>query len=149
MKKMSIITSVAMMLMINSVWASSHKQQEINKQHVVAFYNQVVNQKDFAAASNYLGSVYIQHNPTADEGPEGLKKFIEFLQTNYPNAHSEIKRVFADGNFVILHVHSIRDPGTRGRAIFDLFKLDHGKIIEHWDVVQDIPEQAANENGMF
>jgi len=62
---------------------------------------------------------------------------------------SEIKRVFADGDYVILHVHSIREPGTRGRAIFDLFKLENGKIVEHWDAVQDIPEKSANENGMF
>lgn len=49
----------------------------------------------------------------------------------------------------IIPIYSIRDPGTRGRAIFDLFKLKNGKIIEHWDAVQDIPEKSANPNGMF
>lgn len=81
--------------------------------------------------------------------PEGLKGFIQFLRDKYPNAHSDIKCVFAEGDYVILHVHSIREPGTRGRAIFDLFKLENGKIVEHWDTVQDIPEKSGNTNGMF
>ncbi|MGB6976195.1 MAG: ester cyclase [Gammaproteobacteria bacterium] len=137
------------MVMINNVYADNYRQQEINKQNVIDFYDKAINQKNFEAASKYLGTRYIQHNPTVADGPEGLKKFIQFLRDNYPNSHSEIKRVFADGNYVILQVHSIREPNTRGRAIFDLFKLENGKIIEHWDVVQDIPEKSANSNGMF
>jgi predicted SnoaL-like aldol condensation-catalyzing enzyme len=128
---------------------ANSQQQEINKKNVTEFYDQVINQKNFEAASKYLGSRYTQHNPTAADGPEGLKVFIQFLLDNYPKSHSEIKRVFADGDYVILHVHSIREPGTRGRAIFDLFKLENGKIVEHWDAVQDIPEKSANSNGMF
>jgi predicted SnoaL-like aldol condensation-catalyzing enzyme len=57
--------------------------------------------------------------------------------------------VFADGDYVILHVHAVREPGTRGNAIVDIFRLEDGKIVEHWDVVQPIPEKAANANGMF
>ena len=59
------------------------------------------------------------------------------------------KRVFADGDFVILHVHGVREPGERGVAIIDIFRLEKGKIVEHWDVVQPIPEKPANNNGMF
>lgn len=150
MKKIiSILPTVILMVMVNSVCAANDRQQEINKQNVIGFYDKAINQKDFEAASKYLGSRYTQHNPTAADGPEGLKSFIQFLRDNYPNAHSEIKRVFSDGDYVILHVHSIREPGTRGRAIFDLFKLENGKIVEHWDAVQDIPEKSANPNGMF
>jgi predicted SnoaL-like aldol condensation-catalyzing enzyme len=116
---------------------------------VVEFYNQALNEKNFEAASKYLGTRYIQHNPVAADGPEGLKGFIGFLRDKFPQSRSEIKRVFADGDFVILHVHSVREPGTRGRAIIDLFRLENGKIVEHWDVVQDVPEKAANANGMF
>jgi predicted SnoaL-like aldol condensation-catalyzing enzyme len=57
--------------------------------------------------------------------------------------------VFADGDYVILHVHAVRVPGTRGNAIVDIFKLENGKIVEHWDVIQEIPGEAANPNGMF
>jgi predicted SnoaL-like aldol condensation-catalyzing enzyme len=129
--------------------AQAQAQLEANKRNVVEFYNQALNEKNFEAASKYLGTRYIQHNPVAADGPEGLKGFIGFLRDKFPQSRSEIKRVFADGDFVILHVHSVREPGTRGRAIIDLFRLENGKIVEHWDVVQDVPEKAANANGMF
>lgn len=148
-KYISVLISTILIITMSNAYAYNNKQLNINKQNVVAFYNAALNDKNFAAASNYVGSRYTQHNPTAADGIEGLKQFIQFLRTNYPDAHSEIKRVFADGDYVILHVHSIRIPGTRGRAIFDLFKLVNGKIVEHWDAVQDIPEKSANENGMF
>lgn len=135
--------------MTSHAYAVSSEQQEINKKVVVDFYDQIFNQKDFSKASKYLGKRYTEHNPNSVDGPKGLKEFIEFIQTKFPNASSEIKRVFADGDYVIIHVHVIREPGTRGRAIFDLFKLDNGKIVEHWDAVQEIPEVSANSNGMF
>ena len=125
------------------------QQQEINKRNVVEFYDLAINKKDFAAASKYLGPRYIQHNPTAPDGAEGLKGFIEFLRAKFPESRSEVKRAFVDGDYVILHVHSVREPGTRGRAIVDIFRLENGKVVEHWDVIQDIPEKAANANGMF
>jgi predicted SnoaL-like aldol condensation-catalyzing enzyme len=122
---------------------------EGNKKKVVEFYEQAINRKDFDAASKYLGSRYTQHNPVAADGPEGLKGFIGFLRAKFPDAKSEIKRVFAEGDYVILHVHAVREPGTRGRAIIDIFRLENGRIVEHWDVAQDVPEKAANANGMF
>jgi predicted SnoaL-like aldol condensation-catalyzing enzyme len=79
----------------------------------------------------------------------GFKAFIGFLKEKFPDSRSEIKRAFADGDYVILHVHSVREKDTRGRAIVDIFRLENGKIVEHWDVVQEIPEKAANTNGMF
>jgi predicted SnoaL-like aldol condensation-catalyzing enzyme len=127
----------------------AHADMAANKKSVVEFYDKAINQKDFAAASKYLGNRYTQHNPVAADGPEGLKAFIQFLRDKFPNAKSEIKRVFADGDYVILHVHAVREPGTRGRAIVDIFRLEGGRIVEHWDVAQDVPEKAANGNGMF
>jgi predicted SnoaL-like aldol condensation-catalyzing enzyme len=124
-------------------------RQEANKKAVVEFYEAGINQKDFAKASPYFGPRYTQHNPNAADGPDGFKRFIEFLRDKFPNSHSEIKQVFADGDYVILHVHAVREPGTRGSAIVDIFKLENGKIVEHWDVIQPIPEQPANTNGMF
>jgi predicted SnoaL-like aldol condensation-catalyzing enzyme len=83
------------------------------------------------------------------DGAEGFKAFIEFLKAKFPNYHSEVKRVFADGDYVILHVHNVAEPGQRGAAIVDIFKLENGKVVEHWDVRQDIPEKSANANTMF
>jgi predicted SnoaL-like aldol condensation-catalyzing enzyme len=122
---------------------------EANKKAVVEFYDVAINKKDFEAASKFFGPKYIQHNPGAPDGIEGFKTFVNFLRTKFPNSHSEIKKVFADGDHVILHVHAVREPGTLGRAIVDIFRLENGKIVEHWDVAQDIPEKMPHNNGMF
>jgi len=122
---------------------------EANKKAVLAFYEAGLNKKDFDAAAKYFGPKYIQHNPGAPDGIEGFKTFVNFLRTKFPNSHSEIKKVLADGDYVILHVHAVREPGTRGRAIVDIFRLENGKVVEHWDVAQDIPERMPHSNGMF
>jgi len=124
-------------------------QLEANKKMVVEFYEKAINEKDFDAASKFLGPRYTQHNPVGADGPEGLKGFLGFLKSAFPKSRTEIKRVFADGDYVILHAHSVREPGTLGRAVMDIFKIENGKIVEHWDVIQDIPEKSANSNGMF
>jgi predicted SnoaL-like aldol condensation-catalyzing enzyme len=128
------------------------QKMERNKKNVVEFYNAVLNEKNFEKAKAYVGATYIQHNPIGADGLEGIKGFIDFLREKFPNNKSEIKRVFAEGNYVIVHVHAVREPGTRGNAIFDLFRLDdNGKVVEHWDAVQPIPDPATakNKNGMF
>ena len=124
-------------------------QIENNKKTALAFYDAAINQKNYEAAAKYLGPGYKQHNPTAADGAEGLKGFIDFLKSRYPNQRGEIKRVIAEGDLVVLHVHSTRGDNTPGRAIVDIFRLENGKVVEHWDVIQDIPEKAANNNGMF
>jgi predicted SnoaL-like aldol condensation-catalyzing enzyme len=124
-------------------------QDEANRSTVLAFYEKGLNQKDADAALAYVGDRYVQHNPNAADGPDGFRKFIGFLREKFPNSHSEIKRSFVDGDYVILHVHAVREPGTRGNAIVDIFKLENGKIVEHWDVVQPIPDNPANGNTMF
>ncbi len=144
MKWLVAIAIVSMMM------GSAHAADlEANKKTVVDFYEAGLNKKDFDAASKYLGPKYIQHNPGAQDGPEGFKAFLAFLREKFPNSHSEIKKVFAEGDYVILHVHAVREPGTRGRAIVDIFRLENGKIVEHWDVAQDIPEKMPHNNGMF
>jgi predicted SnoaL-like aldol condensation-catalyzing enzyme len=129
--------------------AADAAQMEANKKTVAALYDAALNKKDFEEAKKYLGNRYVQHNPTAKDGPEGLQGFINFLKDKFPNNKSEIKRIFADGDYVIVHVHAVREPGTRGSAIIDIFKLENGKVVEHWDVVQPIPENPQNNNGMF
>ena len=127
--------------------AYAAQQMEENKKVVLQLYEAAISQKDFEAASKFLGPRYVQHNPRAADGPEGLKAFLAFLREKFPDYHSEIKRVFADGDYVILHVHNVPTPGSRGNAIIDIFRLENGRV--HWDVRQEIPEQAANSNTMF
>jgi len=149
MTRITLALAAALALTALVAGADAQTQQEANKRIVVDFYDKAINQKDFEAASKHLGARYTQHNPNAADGPEGLKAFLQFLKEKFPASRSEIKRVFADGDFVILHVHAVREPGGRGNAIVDIFKLENGKVVEHWDVVQPIPEKAVNTNGMF
>src|SRR5579863_529703 len=143
------LVAVAVIAFAPAAFAADAKQMEENKKTVTAFYDAAINQKDFEAAAKFIGPRYVQHNPRAADGPEGLKAFLGVLREKFPDYHSEIKRVFADGDYVILHVHNVPMPGARGAAIVDIFKLEGGKIVEHWDVRQEIPEQSANSNTMF
>ncbi len=150
MKSLRLLVVAACLAAVSlSVHARETAREKANIRTVEALYDAALNEKDFAKARTYIGDRYIQHNPTARDGLEGLKAFIDFLRAKFPQSHSDIKQAFADGNYVILHVHSVRVPGTRGRAIVDIFRLENGKVVEHWDVVQDIPEHDANTNTMF
>lgn len=139
---------IALASNVGSALAGDAKE-ETNRKVVLEFYEKGLNQKNADAAIAMMGDRYVQHNPNAADGPEGFRKFIGFLKEKFPNSKSEIKRSFVDGDYVILHVHAVREPGTRGSAIVDIFKLENGKIVEHWDAVQPIPETSANNNGMF
>ena len=122
------------------------------RQIVLAFYEAALNKKDVEKARAYLGDTYIQHNPHVPDGPEGLFRFIRFRREHYPDAHNEVMRVIADGDLVALHVHSVVVPGAPGRQIVDIFRVEGGKVVEHWDVIQEIPVAlfpAINDNGLF
>jgi predicted SnoaL-like aldol condensation-catalyzing enzyme/quinol monooxygenase YgiN len=121
---------------------------EANKQVVLAFYAALI-RKDFDALSKLVGERYIQHNPLIADGRAGLQAFVAHLNEQFPHLDAAIKTVVAEGDLVFAHVHGIRVPGQRGSAIVDIFRLEGGKIVEHWDVQQPIPEHAANGNGMF
>ncbi|MCP3398075.1 nuclear transport factor 2 family protein [Bradyrhizobium sp. CCGB20] len=144
-----VVASALMLSLASAAAIAASAQEEANRKAVLAFYEKGLNQKDADAALAYVGDRYVQHNPNAADGPEGFRKFIGFLREKFPNSHSDIKRSFVDGDYVILHVHAVREPGTRGNAIVDIFKLENGKIVEHWDAVQPIPENPANNNTMF
>jgi predicted SnoaL-like aldol condensation-catalyzing enzyme len=120
-----------------------------NKRLVVALYNAAINEKNFEQAATFLGPEYRQHNPTAGDGPSGLRDYIDMLKVKHPAQHGEIRKIVAEGDLVVLHVHSTRGDGTPGRAIVDIFRVEQGKVVEHWDVIQNIPETTASGNGMF
>jgi len=138
-----------LLALVTPAIAGNSAQEEANKKVVLDFYDKALNQKDFDAAAKHFGPRYIQHNPLSADGIEGFRKFIEFRREKFPNAKSEIKRALVDGDMVILHVHSIREPGERGVAIVDIFRLDNGKIVEHWDVIQPVPATAHNDHPLF
>ena len=119
---------------------------------VLAFYEAALNAKDVEEAKKFLGDKYIQHNPAVADGPEGLLRFVRFRRERFPESHSEVKRVIAEGDLVVLHVHSVLVPGTPGRNIVDIFRVEGDKVVEHWDVIQHIPEELfppLNDNGLF
>ncbi|VVD75138.1 nuclear transport factor 2 family protein [Pandoraea nosoerga] len=134
---------------VNPAAEAPAEQLASNKDIVLAFYEAGLNRKDFEAARQYLGRQYIQHNPNAADGVEGFGKFLDFLRKNQPDSHSEIVRAFADGDYVILHVRKVPYPGAQPIAIVDIFRLEKGKIVEHWDVSQQVPAKTVSGNSMF
>lgn len=123
---------------------------EQNKQNVVAFYEMMFNDCDpRKAIETFVGDEYIQHNPHVATGKEGFIAYFERMAKEYPGKRVEVKRAFAEEDHVILHCHQIW-PGGLEYAGIDIFRLDDaGKVVEHWDVLQELPEQSANPNGMF
>jgi predicted SnoaL-like aldol condensation-catalyzing enzyme len=122
---------------------------ETNKRVVVDYYQTAFDGNPEKAVAEHFGNRYIQHNPDAADGPEAFIGYVKWLRSEYPQVRLDIKRVIAEGDLVATHSHLILEPGQPGRALADFFRLEDGKVVEHWDVIQDVPEKAANPNGMF
>ena len=123
---------------------------ETNKQTVIAYYNMAFNERKPAqAARKYGGPHYIQHNPQAPDGFEAFVGFVEGFAEQFPQMSLEIKRALAEGDMVVTHSLLKTSPEDRGTAAADFFRLKDGKVVEHWDVLQPVPESAANDHPMF
>jgi predicted SnoaL-like aldol condensation-catalyzing enzyme len=124
-------------------------QEEANLRLVARMYERVLQPLDSSCVAEFFAPDYIQHSPLAATGAQGLKDFLDWARARSPDAEHRIKRMFADGDYVIAHVHVIINPGERGNAVVDIFRLANERIAEHWDVAQEVPVQAANDNGVF
>ena len=131
---------------------AAQTQEARNKANALAFYDLAFNQHKLQeAVRKYVGKTYIQHNPTVADGGQAfiIDAFAPFLKEN-PGSRAEVKRIAAEGDLVFMHVFSQTSAQDRGEAVVDIFRFDHnGKIVEHWDVIQSVPEKTVSGHSMF
>jgi predicted SnoaL-like aldol condensation-catalyzing enzyme len=123
--------------------------EQANLDHVLAMYRDVLIALDSRRVDDYIRSDYIQHSMLAEPGVQALKDWLDARAADSPDAVQTIHRAFADGDHVIVHVHVVRWQGDPGLAAVDIFRMEDGMIAEHWDVLQEVPAEPANPNGMF
>jgi predicted SnoaL-like aldol condensation-catalyzing enzyme len=123
------------------------QQERSNKKLVADFYQQLFGDKDVSAIDKYIGSVYIQHNPALPDGPQALKEGATQWFKGAPKEKIDIQHLAAEGNLVFIHLRS--KIGEKVSSVIDIFRIENGKITEHWDVIQEVPAKSANPHPMF
>lgn len=125
--------------------APAHDNRSIVTDFARLFYTERNVPEAFAA---YVANDYIQHNPGIADRREAAAAALEPMFSD-PLRRFTIKRILVDGDFAVIHVHAVPQPGERGASVFDMYRLQNGKIVEHWDAIQPVPEQSANPHPMF
>lgn len=122
---------------------------EENTRTAIEFYRTAYEGDPRAAVERYVGEWYTQHNPWVADGPEAFVAYFERMQREYPDKSIEFVRSVAQGDLVALHTHQMW-PDDVEYVTMDFFRFDaDGRIVEHWDAVQEIPEESENPNGMY
>lgn len=126
------------------------KAKNANEAVVIKLLDVAFNQKKVVEAfESYVGPYYRQHNPSVPDGKEAIIKALPSYLAAAPELRYHFKRVLSDGDLVIVHSHVTTNAQDRGMAVIDIFRVENGKVVEHWDVAQPVPEKAANDNTMF
>lgn len=150
MKKKLLALSLGLLLcgmMPTAAGAAPHFSN--NKDLAAYFWNQLFNEHHIEVIDELAGDTYIQHSPGFKDGKQAFKEGVTGFLKEFPHSSAEIKHLGADGDFVYIHNHIKLNDQDRGQAAVDIFRIKNGKIVEHWDVIQDIPEKAENSNTMF
>ena len=124
-------------------------EEQANLQLVLDMFAHVLNPMDSSAADRFIHADYIQHNQSVEPGLQPLKDFLDMIKGQTPDAVHDVKRAFVDGDHVTVHYHVRRWPEDKGWAVMDIFRLEDGMIVEHWDVLQDVTEGGPNPLGPF
>jgi len=124
-------------------------QEQANLKLVLDMFEQMLNPMDSAAADRFIADDYIQHNQSVRSGRQPLKDFLDMIRQRSPEAVHDVKRAFVDGDHVTVHYHVRLWPGDPGWAVIDIFRIEDGKVKEHWDVMQDVVEGGPNPNSPF
>jgi predicted SnoaL-like aldol condensation-catalyzing enzyme len=120
-----------------------------NRAVAVDFYRTAFAGEPERASSRHIGRHYVQHSPQYGDGSAAFIGFIRGMRSQYPDMSLAVKRVVAEGDLVVLHSHLTLAPGETGLALADFFRIKDGKVVEHWDVVQSVPDTSENSNTMF
>ena len=123
--------------------------EDANRTLVVEFYDQFFNKHQVEEAARVVADDYTQHNPDVPDGKAPFVGYFSGFFKENPQSRARIVRSATDGDLVYLHVHSTNGSEDRGQAVVDIFRVDGGVIVEHWDVIQDVPAESANDNTMF
>ncbi|MEO8314238.1 MAG: ester cyclase [Pseudomonadota bacterium] len=124
-------------------------EEQRNLDLVLTMYREVLIKMDASKVDKYIAPNYLQHSSLAPPGREALKQFLQMIRTESPDARTDIKRAFVDGDHVVCHVHVMRFPGDPGLAVVDIFRVAGNFIVEHWDVLMEVPATTLNTNPMF